>query len=156
MNKKEFLDVLRQTLAGEVSSSTIDQNIQYYNQYISSRGIENEEKVIEELGDPRLIAKTIILTDKSAKHKGQYRENESQRSYYNDGEDYKDSNYRSANKQNGFNKMSWTSRLSMILILIAVILVVVIVGRVIIGFLFAFGIPIILVLLLIALFKKRN
>ena len=156
MNKKEFLDVLRQTLAGEVSSSTIDQNIQYYNQYISSKGIEKQQKVIEELGDPRLIAKTIILTDKSAKQKGQYRENESQRSYYNDGEDYKDSNYRSANKQNVFNKMSWTSRLSMILILIAVILVVVIVGRVIIGFLFAFGIPIILVLLLIALFKKRN
>ena len=156
MNKKEFLDVLRQTLAGEVSSSTIDQNLQYYNQYISSRGIENEEKVIEELGDPRLIAKTIILTDKSAKQKGQFRENESQRNYYDDGEDYKDSNYRSANKQNGFNKMSWTSRLTMILILIAVILVVVIVGRVIIGFLFAFGIPIILVLLLIALFKKRN
>ncbi|MDF2844131.1 MAG: putative rane protein [Herbinix sp.] len=156
MNKKEFLDVLRQTLAGEVSSSTIDQNLQYYNQYISSRGIENEEKVIEELGDPRLIAKTIILTDKSAKQKGQFRENESQRSYYEDGEDYKDSNYRSANKQNGFNKMSWTSKLSMILILIAVILVVVIIGRVIIGFLFAFGIPIILVLLLISLFKKRN
>ncbi len=156
MNKKEFLDVLRQTLAGEVSSSTIDQNLQYYNQYISSRGIENEEKVIEELGDPRLIAKTIILTDKSAKRKGQFRENESQSSYYEDGEDYKDSNYRSANKQNGFNKMSWTSKLSMILILIAVILVVVIIGRVIIGFLFAFGIPIILVLLLISLFKKRN
>ena len=156
MNKKEFLDVLRQTLAGEVSSSTIDQNLQYYNQYISSKGIENEEKVIEELGDPRLIAKTIILTDKSAKQKGQFRENESQRSYYDGGEDYKDSDYRSTNKQNGFNKMSWTSRLSMILILIAVILVVVIVGRVIIGFLFAFGIPIILVLLLISLFKKRN
>lgn len=156
MNKKEFLDVLRQTLAGEVSSSTIDQNLQYYNQYISSRGIENEEKVIEELGDPRLIAKTIILTDKSAKQKGQFRENESQKSYYSDGEDYKDSNYKTGNKQSGFNKMSWTSRLSLILILVAVILVIVIVGRVIIGFLFAFGIPIILVLLLISLFKKRN
>ncbi|MFT4143641.1 MAG: DUF1700 domain-containing protein [Mobilitalea sp.] len=156
MNKKEFLDILRQTLAGEVSSSTIDQNLQYYNQYISSRGTENEEQVIEELGDPRLIAKTIILTDKSAKQKGQFRENESQRSYYNDGEDYQDNNDRTDNKQSGFYKMSWSSRLSLILILIAAILVVVIVGRVIIGFLFAFGIPIILVLLLIMLFKKRN
>lgn len=64
MNKNEFLDRLRAALEGEVTEAIINENISYYNKYIDdqiSRG-KSENAVLQELGEPRLIAKTIIDT----------------------------------------------------------------------------------------------
>lgn len=64
MTKQEFLDELTIALQGELSSSEISENIRYYNNYIleeMSKG-KSEEEVLMGLGDPRLIAKTIIET----------------------------------------------------------------------------------------------
>lgn len=62
MRKTEFLQELREALDGEVSASVIQSNISYYDQYISQEAAKgrSEEEVIEEIGSPRLIAKTII------------------------------------------------------------------------------------------------
>lgn len=62
MTKKEFLEQLEDALAGEVSNSVVYDNKQYYSQYINAelwKG-RTEEEVLEELGNPRLLAKTII------------------------------------------------------------------------------------------------
>ena len=63
MRKTEFLQELREALDGEVSASVIQSNISYYDQYISQEAAKGrrEEEVIEEIGSPRLIAKTIIV-----------------------------------------------------------------------------------------------
>ena len=66
MDKKEFMDILRQSLQGEVDDNIIEQNIRFYNEYISSQRGKNESEVIKEIGDPRLIAKTIIETAKAS------------------------------------------------------------------------------------------
>ncbi len=61
MNKTEFLKELERSLDGEVSSGTVLDNLQYYNDYIRSeleRG-RSEEDILNELGDPRLIARSI-------------------------------------------------------------------------------------------------
>lgn len=68
MSKEEFLQLLRQALAGEVPQSVIAENIRYYDEYINGeagRGT-SEAAVIAEIGDPRLIAKTIIEATESA------------------------------------------------------------------------------------------
>ena len=67
MRKTEFLQELREALDGEVSASVIQSNISYYDQYIRQEAAKGrrEEEVIEEIGSPRLIAKTII--DSSAR-----------------------------------------------------------------------------------------
>ena len=73
MTKTEFLDTLRLKLEGEVPVSEIDSTIRYYDEYISEtvgRG-ESESKVLEELGSPLLIARTII--DTSARQEGNNR-----------------------------------------------------------------------------------
>ncbi|NBH81325.1 DUF1700 domain-containing protein [bacterium C-53] len=64
MDRQEFLKVLRQTLAGEVSAETVNENLNYYNDYIVTemRKGRSESEVLQSLGDPRLIAKTIIDT----------------------------------------------------------------------------------------------
>lgn len=62
MTKQEFLQGLRSELDGRVPYSVIQENLNYYDTYINgevSRGV-SEEQVIEELGGPRIIARTIV------------------------------------------------------------------------------------------------
>lgn len=61
MNREEFLRRLRQALEGNVPPSVIQENLRYYDNYISEeiRKGAREADVIAEIGDPRLIAKTI-------------------------------------------------------------------------------------------------
>lgn len=157
MNKKEFLDILRHTLSGEVSSEVIDQNMKYYDQYISSGSLRVEE-IIEQLGDPRLIARTIIETDRIAKQKRKYTGSTESSYRHYDEEDNENSNHNTKEREKTvfYTNLSWRQKLTVALIIIAILLILVLVGRLIIGFLFAFGVPILLVLLLMALFKKRN
>ena len=157
MNKKEFLDGLRQSLEGEVDSSVIDQNIQYYQHYISSQGGMDEESIVEELGSPRLIAKTIIESERAAKQKGYYKGSGASHSTYYQTEEDKDNHQNTRNNKNGSSfHLTWTQKISLIIIVVILILVVVFISRLLIGLLFAFGVPILLILLLMALFKKRN
>lgn len=61
MTKQEFLENLRRSLSG-LDYQTINNHMQYYTEYIEVeiRKGRSEEEVLGELGDPRLIAKTIL------------------------------------------------------------------------------------------------
>ena len=65
MNRKEFLEILRSQLAGQMQEGKAAAHIRYYEDYIQSqvRGGRSEQEVLQELGDPHLIAKTLIDTD---------------------------------------------------------------------------------------------
>lgn len=65
MTKQEFLDTLRRALARELSESEVADNINYYWNYIEEQiaSGKSEEEVLLELGDPRLIARTILEVD---------------------------------------------------------------------------------------------
>lgn len=67
MTKYEFTEGLRKALSGIVGHSVVNENVKYYEDYIDMeiRKGRKEEEVMEELGDPRLIAKTIIETTKA-------------------------------------------------------------------------------------------
>lgn len=62
INKIEFLQGLQSALSGNVPPETVRENLRYYSDYIRSEVQKgrSEKDVMEELGDPRLIAKTII------------------------------------------------------------------------------------------------
>ena len=62
MTRAEFLQGLRTELEGRVPYSVIQENIRYYDSYISdeiSKGADVAE-VSENLGGPRIIARTIV------------------------------------------------------------------------------------------------
>lgn len=62
MTKIEFVEGLRCYLEPEVSADVVRENVEYYSRYIYDeiqKG-RNEESVVEELGDPWVIARTII------------------------------------------------------------------------------------------------
>ena len=65
MGKQEFIDRLRMALNGNVPQALVAENVNYYSEYIDSqiRSGRQELEVMASLGDPRLIAKTIIETN---------------------------------------------------------------------------------------------
>lgn len=69
MGKEEFLHHLEEALQGEVPSSVIDENLRYYSSYIADERKKGftEEEVTAGIGDPRLIAKTIIESTEYAR-----------------------------------------------------------------------------------------
>lgn len=69
MTKQEFLDELRQALSGNVSSESVMDSYRYYATYIEEeiRNGKNEKQVIEELGRPALIARSIIAAQTGAR-----------------------------------------------------------------------------------------
>lgn len=64
MNKDEFLQKLQESLSGEVPPEIVRENLQYYGGYIRDERKKgrSETEIMEELGDPRMIAHTIIDT----------------------------------------------------------------------------------------------
>ena len=62
MSKQEFLDGLRRSLTGGLESQEVNEHIRYYSDYIDTqiRMGKSEEMVMNSLGEPRLIAKTLL------------------------------------------------------------------------------------------------
>ncbi len=73
MGKVEFLAILRGQMTGRIPTGEVNSQLEYYSTYIDSqvaKGIR-EEAAVEELGDPRLIAKTLIeSTNRAAEAAG--------------------------------------------------------------------------------------
>lgn len=68
MNRYEFIEKLRAALSGRVTQSVLNENIRFYEEYLDTeiRKGRSEEEVLGEIGDPRLLAKTIIEASKQA------------------------------------------------------------------------------------------
>lgn len=75
MNCEEFLVQFREALEGKVSEQVIQDNINYYRSYIYGQVREgkSETAVLQMLGDPRLLAKTIEESSKFASESTQER-----------------------------------------------------------------------------------
>ena len=65
MNRTEFLDTLRSQLSGQMHEGKVAAHVRYYEDYIQSQvhSGRDEQQVLDELGDPRLIARTLLDTD---------------------------------------------------------------------------------------------
>lgn len=62
MKKYEFLKKLREILSAELPWRLVEKNIDYYKSYIEEevKSGKSEKEVLDELGDPMLIARSII------------------------------------------------------------------------------------------------
>ena len=66
MTKAEFLEKLRIELSSGVTPQVLQENLNYYGQYIDDeiRKGRTESEVLAELGDPWILAKTIVDTQR--------------------------------------------------------------------------------------------
>ena len=85
MKKREFLDRLKAALMNRINSQAVVENVNYYEDYINTQvrmGMK-EEVVIAKLGDPRLLAKTIIDSEKRKGNATEFGETQSSTNYGN-------------------------------------------------------------------------
>lgn len=89
MTKAEFLENLRRALNGNMSAAAVEDNIQFYDGYFSSQTAQgkSESEILEELGDPRILARTLIDAAERAGDARAHEANETQ---------YRTSGYRTA------------------------------------------------------------
>lgn len=149
MSRAEFMDVLQKTLSGSLGNSTVNENMRYYQEYFDTQiGLgKSEDEVTGELGNPRLLAKTII---EAAKREGigtgtnmEYEE------VYEDGTNTRDNSH--VENESSFHMPGWLIALILFLVLFAVIRII---GRVIIAFL-PIIIPAVCVFMLFRFWQKR-
>lgn len=93
MTKQDFMERLRLALNGKVSSRQLTENLDYYDNYINTeiRKGRSEEEVMAQLGDPRLIARTIVETGGGSgsmeRGHSMERERATERGYYRESDD---------------------------------------------------------------------
>lgn len=121
MNKQDFIDRLRLTLSGRLTAEQVQEHVDYYEDYINTqvRLGYREEDVLRNLGEPRLIAKTIIET--SGRNPIDYENG----SYQADG--YRNTKYQNTdvlNKRRLFRMPRWLWILFIVLVLILILSVV--------------------------------
>lgn len=78
MSKQEFLDRLKRSLSGGLGYVQVEEHIRYYSDYIDSqlRSGKTEAETMAALGDPRLIAKTLLGMEEAGTPSGEYVEEE--------------------------------------------------------------------------------
>ncbi|MCP1102196.1 putative membrane protein [Aequitasia blattaphilus] len=69
MTKVEFLSKLQEALANDLDGPIIQENINFYSQYIDDemRKGRSQEEITEELGDPWALARTVIDSEEVKK-----------------------------------------------------------------------------------------
>lgn len=68
MDRREFVEELRRALSGNMRAQTVDRHVSYYDEYIDmqlKKGM-TEAEILEFLGSPRLLAKSIIAMEEAA------------------------------------------------------------------------------------------
>lgn len=158
MTKNEFLSILRDSLAGNVPSEVINENISYYRDYIEHSD-KTESQVLEELGDPRLIARTIIdsfiaekgpMADFYTKQaRDEYRGSYDNSSSYDSGtgDDYSNSGSRFSIK--------WYDKLLGIIIIVVVAMLILALGAVALNIFFRIILPLIVIYFVVKFIMER-
>lgn len=145
MDRREFLEGLRSYLEPEVSAEIVRDNINYYERYITEEVIKGrrEEAVVEELGDPWVIAKTIIdMQENAGTHEEVYE------STFEENRDY--------GRVRTVKFDSFWKKLLLILVVIGIIFLVISIITGIIGLLAPIAIPVLLVVTIYNFFKRRS
>ncbi len=145
MDKREFIDRLRSALAGNLSANLVEENTKYYEDYINSqiRLGYAEAEVIETLGEPRFLAKSIIMANSHNVTNNKARQNET--IYTQDTAE--DEQY---NNELRFVRMpKWVAWLVFGLIVFTIVVVITTIIKVLIPIV----VPILLIYFLIKLFR---
>lgn len=145
MNKQEFIDKLRAALNGRVSPGLVTDNVNYYEDYINMeiRKGRSEAEVLQMLGDPRLIAKTIVETSGKGSQT-EYQETGSSQSAY------REANYTNTEPPvKSFRMPGWLVTVIVILVLVLIFSLIFSV----LSFLAPVIIPILVVMFLVKLFR---
>lgn len=150
MSKYDFLEQLRDYLSGQLSESIIQNHVDYYRNYIEAevRGGRTESEVLSELGDARLLGKTIIDAGQATGYAGYSSESFTQSTNTSD-------NSTSGQKKKTSNKNSFLHKAKILLVIALIIAVLFFIVRFAVRLLL-YILPVIVILAIISYFVKRR
>jgi Predicted membrane protein len=145
MGKDKFIKELVKSLQGEVPESIVKENIKYYEEYISAELAKGskEKDILEEIGSPRLIAKTIIATSPD-----NYENSKVEAGYESERENL---NFKFKN----FNLNEWKIKAILFGILLIIIVLVVLIFKGAFYIIINYGWLLLLIWLLYKLIKRK-
>lgn len=153
MGKNEFLYALRGRLAETLPREKVEEHVRYYDSYIAEKVSQGmtEEEVTEQLGDPLLIAKTIMDTsDVGMEQKIIYEEDDtSYNTRSQEGWDDGNSHFHQFHIQTRGGCL-----LAAIIFVVVAALILWMVGSVV-SFLLPVLVPVMIVLLIVSYMKQR-
>lgn len=150
MSKQEFLNSLRATLGSELGAAAAEENVKYYEEYINAeiRVGKSEEEVLASLGNPKLIARSIIDAGKNGENSGETSSgNDRHSSNYHSG------SFRGAAKENGRKSGIRVHNIPLWLIVLLVVVVICVVFGALVMFVWWLA-PVIVVLWLLGFVIK--
>ena len=163
MSKEEFLQELADALAGDVPESVIRDNISYYGSYLSQEMAKGRsvDDIVKEIGEPFIVAKTIIEHCEASgecsgdDEYGSYRE-----TYSDSGDRSRSHGYDTDRQQSPFSNMHYIDLnkwywklLAVVVLFLFVTLIFNIVGGIFV-LLFRFAGPLMMIFLLIWFMKR--
>ena len=153
MTKYEFLQKLQRELSGKINVSAVQDQIDYYSQYIDGEVLsgKSEQEVVAELGDPWIIAKTILGASDNEEFA---KTNTSYEAKRTSGNEKKNQEQNARIHVFGFD--SWWKKLLLILGIIGIVMVVVGVIGGIISILAPIIIPVFVIMFIIRIVNSRK
>ncbi|MEF9917557.1 MAG: hypothetical protein RSD97_10745 [Lachnospiraceae bacterium] len=149
MSRSEFIQELKIALENDLVGSIIQENIDYYNSYILEEIKKGrmESEVLAELGDPWMIARTIIDSV----------ENNSQGNTYEASESTNQSQAKDEKKKMHIFGLDtwWKKGLALIIVIVAIMATLAITAG-IIRLILPILLPILFVIFAIRIFKQRK
>lgn len=147
MTKNEFIRELREALDGTVPPSVIEDNTRYYESYFRSQMSQGktEQEICNELGSPRLLAKSIAEANGGQEDYGYYEQT------VNETADWSEEEPRI--KTRVFDLNSWKVKLGCLVSVIIMLLILYMILHVFTAVIAFFG-PVILAVLIIYLIYR--
>ena len=154
MTKNEFLQELRQALENDLSGSIVQENVEYYNQYITeevSKG-KSEEEVLSMLGDPWVLARTIIdAQDGTNRAEGGKADRETYTGYNNEQRDTEEENSQS----HTFTSSAWWKKLLWTLVIIMIMIGIFAIITGVVRFFAPILVPLLIIMIIVRILGNR-
>ena len=153
MTKQDFLETLRRALNGNMAAVTVDDHIRFYDSYFISETAKgrSEADILSSLGDPRILARTLI---DAAERAGDSIAQEANETQYRNAGSYQDTDASYNDTGYGIEKkVRLPGWLIAILVIVVVVAAVQIIGSIVFALL-PYILPVVIVVYLIKLIKK--
>lgn len=152
MNRNEFLEKLKAALENDLSGPVVQENINYYNQYITEETAngKSEQEVLELLGDPWMLARTII--DSPVNSGGTYTYEPNEQPYANE------TRQTERQRGNGMHILrldTWWKKLLVVLCVVGILGVIVSLVTGIISLLAPIALPVIMILIIMQIVRRK-
>ena len=175
MTIKDFLIELEQALEGEIPVDEVKSNLRYYESYMQGqRNQKSEKEITEALGDPRLIARTIIdtyqmnhglnkhysydydTTEGEFNNTSSYNTSDYQQQAGTGKKNYQENYTNRKPKVHTFHMPGWLLTVIVILILAVIFNIVFWIGGIVLRIFIKIGLPILLIYLGITLIRNMK